>query len=72
VFSKKWIVYAKQPFGSPRYVIEYLDRYIPEIAIGKHEIWKESQFNAIDPRIYQALCPEYFTRIRHYRLLSSS
>jgi len=38
VFDKKWAVYAKQPFRSPRYVIEYLGRYTHKIAIGNHRI----------------------------------
>jgi hypothetical protein len=38
VFSKKWVVYAKQPFRSPKYVIEYLGRYTHKIAISNHRI----------------------------------
>ncbi|TXD86123.1 transposase, partial [Subsaximicrobium wynnwilliamsii] len=38
VFGKKWVVFAKQPFGSPRYVIEYLGRYTHKIAISNHRI----------------------------------
>ena len=28
LFKKKWVVYAKSPFGKPKHVIEYLGRYI--------------------------------------------
>jgi hypothetical protein len=38
VFKKKWVVYAKQPFSSPKYVIEYLGRYTHKIAISNHRI----------------------------------
>ncbi len=38
VFKKKWVVYAKQPFRSPKYVIEYLGRYTHKIAISNHRI----------------------------------
>jgi hypothetical protein len=38
VFRKKWVVYAKQPFRSPKYVIEYLGRYTHKIAISNHRI----------------------------------
>ncbi|WP_323028553.1 IS91 family transposase [Gelidibacter japonicus] len=38
VFGKKWVVYAKQPFRSPKYVIEYLGRYTHKIAISNHRI----------------------------------
>jgi hypothetical protein len=38
VFRKKWVVYAKEPFRSPKYVIEYLGRYTHKIAISNHRI----------------------------------
>jgi len=38
VFNKKWVVYAEQPFRSPKYVIEYLGRYTHKIAISNHRI----------------------------------
>src|SRR5690554_980403 len=38
VFSKKWVVYAKQPFFKPKFVIEYLGRYTHKIAISNHRI----------------------------------
>ena len=36
--SKKWIVYAKQPFAGPKQVIEYLGRYTHRIAISNHRL----------------------------------
>ena len=38
LWSKKWVVYAKQPFGSSKSVIEYLGRYTHKIAISNHRI----------------------------------
>ena len=38
LFKKKWVVYAKPPFGRPEHVIEYLGRYTHKIAIGNHRI----------------------------------
>jgi hypothetical protein len=38
VFKKKWVVFAKQPFASPKRVIEYLGRYTHKIAISNHRI----------------------------------
>lgn len=38
LYSKHWIVYAKQPFGGPKQVIEYLGRYSHKIAISNHRI----------------------------------
>lgn len=38
LFKKKWVVYAKPPFGKPEHVIEYLGRYTHKIAISNHRI----------------------------------
>lgn len=38
LFKKKWVVYAKPPFGRPEHVIEYLGRYTHKIAISNHRI----------------------------------
>lgn len=38
LFKKKWVVYAKDPFGKPEHVIEYLGRYTHKIAIGNRRI----------------------------------
>lgn len=38
LYQKQWIVYAKQPFGGPMQVIEYLGRYTHKVAISNHRI----------------------------------
>lgn len=38
LFAKDWVVYAKRPFASPQYVVEYLGRYTHKIAISNHRI----------------------------------
>ena len=38
VYDKNWVVYAKQPFGGPKQVVEYLGRYSHKIAISNHRI----------------------------------
>lgn len=38
LFQSPWVVYAKQPFGGPQQVIEYLGRYTHKIAISNHRI----------------------------------
>jgi len=38
LFVKPWVVYAKQPFGHPKHVVEYLGRYSHKIAISNHRI----------------------------------
>jgi hypothetical protein len=36
--NKKWIVYAKPPFGGPAQVLRYLGRYTHRIAISNHRL----------------------------------
>ena len=38
LYNKAWIVYAKQPFGGPQQVIEYLGRYTHKVAISNHRL----------------------------------
>jgi hypothetical protein len=38
LYNKSWIVNAKQPFGGPEQVIEYLGRYTHKVAISNHRI----------------------------------
>lgn len=38
LYKKNWVVYAKQPFGKPENVVEYLGRYSHKIAISNHRI----------------------------------
>lgn len=37
LFKTDWVVYAKQAFGGPKQVIEYLGRYTHKIAISNHQ-----------------------------------
>jgi hypothetical protein len=38
LWKKKWVIYAKRSFGSPKSVVEYLGRYTHKIAISNHRI----------------------------------
>ena len=38
LFKANWVVYAKQAFGGPKQVIEYLGRYTHKIAISNHRL----------------------------------
>lgn len=38
LYNKNWVIYAKQPFGGPKQVLEYLGRYSHKIAISNHRI----------------------------------
>ena len=35
---KKWVVYAKRPFGGPEHVLQYLARYTHRVAISNHRL----------------------------------
>lgn len=35
---KKWVVYAKKPFGGPQQVLDYLGRYTHRVAISNHRL----------------------------------
>jgi putative transposase/transposase-like zinc-binding protein len=35
---KKWVVYAKPPFGGPEHVLQYLARYTHRVAISNHRL----------------------------------
>ncbi|MCY7292122.1 MAG: IS91 family transposase, partial [Ferruginibacter sp.] len=38
LYSKEWVVYAKEPFAGPLQVVEYLSRYTHKIAINNNRI----------------------------------
>jgi Putative transposase/Transposase zinc-binding domain len=38
--KKKWVVYAKKPFGSPQTVLDYLGRYTHRVALSNDRILK--------------------------------
>lgn len=40
LIKEPWVVYAKQAFGSPESVVEYLGRYTHRVAISNHRILK--------------------------------
>ncbi len=40
LYDKDWVVYAKEAFGGPAQVIEYLGRYTHKIAFSNHRILK--------------------------------
>jgi Putative transposase/Transposase zinc-binding domain len=38
LWRKEWVVYAKQPFGGPQHVLQYLARYTHRVAISNHRL----------------------------------
>ena len=43
LIKKPWVVYAKQAFGSPESVVEYLGRYTHRVAISNARILKVTE-----------------------------
>jgi len=43
LYKKEWVVYAKQPFGWPAQVVNYLGRYTHRIAISNRRIQQVDQ-----------------------------
>ena len=38
LYGKEWVVYAKEPFGGPKQVLDYLGRYTHRVAISNNRI----------------------------------
>ncbi len=38
LYALNWVIYAKEPFGGPKDVIEYLGRYTHKVAISNHRL----------------------------------
>jgi len=47
LYTKKWIVYAKQPMGNVSQVVEYLARYANKIAISNYRILEVSDTHVL-------------------------
>jgi hypothetical protein len=47
LIKKPWVVYAKQAFGTPESVLEYLGRYTHRVAISNHRILKVTDTHVI-------------------------
>jgi len=47
LYAKRWVVFAKQPFGGPQQVVEYLGRYTHKVAISKHRIRDVDEQNRV-------------------------
>ncbi|SPK70017.1 protein of unknown function (plasmid) [Cupriavidus taiwanensis] len=84
----EWVVYAKEPFGGPRQVLDYLGRYTHRVAISNSRLleltdehltfrWKDYRHPGeplprIHPTLPAAPTAEGFQRTRHYGLLNRS
>jgi hypothetical protein len=87
LFEKKWVVYAKAPFGGAEQVYSYLGRYTHRVGISNARILrvdargvtfatKNGRKCTLDPveflrRFLLHVLPKGFHKIRHYGLCSS-
>ena len=86
--KKRWVVYAKRPFGAAAQVLEYLGRYTHRVGISNRRLLERRDdlvtFATKDGgtatihgvqflrRFVQHVLPKRFVKIRHYGLYASS
>jgi len=88
LYGKKWIVYAKRPFGGPEQVYRYLGRYTHRVGISNDRLialderglsfaTKDGKTITLAPveflrRFLMHVLPRGFTKIRHYGLMGAT
>jgi hypothetical protein len=88
LYRKEWVVYAKQPFGGPEQVFQYLGRYTHRVGMSNqrllsfdgHDVCfrtkhgKTTTINAVEfiRRFLLHVLPAGFVKIRHYGLLAAA
>jgi hypothetical protein len=86
--SKRWVVYAKRPFGRPEHVLAYLGRYTHRVGISNRRLLarradhitfatkngQTATLSGVDflRRFVQHVLPKHFVKIRHYGLYAAS
>jgi hypothetical protein len=86
LYRKRWVVYAKQPFGGPQQVFSYLGLYTHRVAISNRRILAIDQTSVCFTtkgvktvtlahaeflrRLVHHVLPRGFVKIRHYGLLA--
>jgi hypothetical protein len=86
--KKRWVVYAKRPFGAAAHVLEYLGRYTHRVGISNRRLLERRDdlvtFATKDGgtatihgveflrRFVQHVLPKRFVKVRHYGLYASS
>jgi hypothetical protein len=88
LFDKRWVVYAKRPFGSAEQVFSYLGRYTHRVGISNARLVRSDASTVTFStknggtctlshveflrRLLQHVLPKGFHKIRHYGLASAS
>jgi len=87
LYRKKWVVYAKPPFGGPEQVFQYLGRYTHRVGLSNQRLvsfdgldvcfrTKHGKTTTVDAvefmrRFLLHVLPAGFVKIRHYGLLAA-
>jgi hypothetical protein len=87
LYSLRWIVYAKPPFGGPDHVFRYLGRYTHRVGISNQRLiavdaesvtfatkgGRKVTLSGVEflRRFVQHVLPPGFAKIRHYGLVAS-
>jgi hypothetical protein len=87
LYQKKWVAYAKAPFGGASQVFNYLGRYTHRVALSNHRllsinpegicfVTRGRRTATLAPeqfidRFLQHVLPERFVKIRHFGLLAA-
>jgi predicted RNA-binding Zn-ribbon protein involved in translation (DUF1610 family) len=88
LYRKEWVVYAKQPFGGPEQVFQYLGRYTHRVGMSNQRLLsfdgqdvcfrtkhgKTTTIEAVEfvRRFLLHVLPAGFVKIRHYGLLAAA
>ncbi len=88
LYRKRWVVYAKPPFGGPEQVFRYLGRYTHRVGLSNHRLVSLDERGVIfrtrgestvtvSPdeflrRFVLHVLPKGFVKIRHHGLMASS
>jgi len=88
LYGKKWVLYAKKPFGGSDQVLNYLGQYTHRVAISSHRIAKidgdritirtrderttQLGKNEFIRRFLLHILPKGFRKIRHFGLMAST
>jgi len=88
LYNKKWVVYAKQPFGGPEQVFSYLGRYTHRVGLSNQRLvsfdgnevcfrtkhGKTTTLDAVEfvRRFLLHVLPAGFVKIRHYGLVAAA
>jgi len=87
LYRKKWVVYAKRPFGGPEQVVRYLGGYTHRTGISNHRLismdddgvhfhTRDGKIATLAPdefirRFLLHVLPKGYVKIRHFGLLAS-